>query len=107
MEEEMLRRAQDRDDLMRLERMELQLKGLNDDLLKIEEKAAHYNECMQTIKSDITKIKDTQDAFLPIMQGIDTVVKAGKLTKFIFGVTIVIIGAVASVLGIIDYYRKM
>ena len=58
MEEEMLRRAQDRDDLMRLERMELQLKGLNDDLLKIEEKAARYNECMQTIKSDIKDIKN-------------------------------------------------
>jgi hypothetical protein len=105
--EQKMRRQQDRDDLMRIGRIEIQLKSATDDLLEIQKRAERYNECMQIIKDDIKDIKNTQDKFYPIMEGIDTIVKAGRVTKFIFGTIIVVMGVVATVLSIIDYYRKM
>lgn len=100
------RRQQDRDDFVILERLKIKLEKLEDDLVDIKSKAKQYNECMQSIKSDIKNIKESQERFNPTLEGLDSIAKAGKVTRIAFGFVIGILGLVATVIAIIDYYRK-
>lgn len=96
------RRQQDKEDFVTLERLKIKLEKLEDDLFDIQQKAKQYNECMQLIKFDITKVKEAQERFSPTLEGLDSIAKAGKVTKIAFGFVVGVVGLVATVIAVID-----